>query len=211
MGGDRRAPVGDPAPTGRRAARRGAGRHPRDRREGCRAGAGASARRHPDLPRTAVARRARGAAPGSWDRDRSDDRGPPAARRARAGADLLVPRRRGERRRRPRRGRGRCYHRGVPHVLTCRKNVNRSVLPMIEPKIDDLLATVDSKYTLVILSAKRAREINSYYNQLGEGRGEFVPPLVESGLRNKPLSIALEEIAEGKIDYERPEKIIEVD
>ena len=49
---------------------------------------------------------------------------------------------------------------------------------MIEPKIDDLLAAVDSKYTLVVLSAKRAREINSYYSQLGEGRGEFVPPLV---------------------------------
>ena len=47
---------------------------------------------------------------------------------------------------------------------------------MIEPKIDDLLAQVDSKYTLVILAAKRAREINSYYNQLGEGRAEFVPP-----------------------------------
>ena len=48
---------------------------------------------------------------------------------------------------------------------------------MIEPKIDDLLASVDSKYSLVILAAKRAREINSYYSQLGEGRGEFVPPL----------------------------------
>ena len=34
----------------------------------------------------------------------------------------------------------------------------------------------------MILAAKRAREINSYYNQLGEGRGEFVPPLVETGL-----------------------------
>ena len=79
---------------------------------------------------------------------------------------------------------------------------------MIEPKIDDLLAQVDSKYTLVILSAKRAREINSYYNQLGEGRGEFVPPLVESGgLKNKPLSIALEEIAEGKIQSELPEGV----
>lgn len=78
---------------------------------------------------------------------------------------------------------------------------------MIEPNIDDLLDKVDSKYSLVILAAKRAREINSYYNQLGEGRGEFVPPLVETGgLRNKPLSIALEEIAEGKIDYERPEE-----
>jgi DNA-directed RNA polymerase subunit omega len=82
---------------------------------------------------------------------------------------------------------------------------------MIEPKIDDLLAAVDSKYTLVIVSAKRAREINAYYSQLGEGRGEFVPPLVETGLRNKPLSIALEEIAEGKITYERPEEIVEVD
>jgi DNA-directed RNA polymerase subunit omega len=79
---------------------------------------------------------------------------------------------------------------------------------MIEPKIDTLLAQVDSKYTLVILAAKRAREINNYYNQLGEGRAEFIPPLVESGgLRNKSLSIALEEIAEGKINAERPEGV----
>jgi DNA-directed RNA polymerase subunit omega len=76
---------------------------------------------------------------------------------------------------------------------------------MIDPKIDDLLAQVDSKYTLVILAAKRAREINSYYNQLGEGRAEFIPPLVETGLKNKPLSIALEEIAAGNIEAERPE------
>ena len=77
---------------------------------------------------------------------------------------------------------------------------------MIEPKIDDMLDTVDSRYTLVILSAKRAREINSYYSQLGEGRGEFVPPLVETGdLRTKPLAIALQEIADGKVVYERLE------
>jgi DNA-directed RNA polymerase subunit omega len=79
---------------------------------------------------------------------------------------------------------------------------------MIEPKIDDLLAQVDSKYTLVILAAKRAREINSYYNQLGEGRAEFIPPLVETGLKNKPLSIALEEIADGDISAERPEESV---
>jgi DNA-directed RNA polymerase subunit omega len=79
---------------------------------------------------------------------------------------------------------------------------------MIEPKIDDLLSQVDGKYSLVILAAKRAREINSYYSQLGEGRGEFVPPLIESGgLKSKPLSIALQEIAEGKISYERPEGV----
>jgi DNA-directed RNA polymerase subunit omega len=77
---------------------------------------------------------------------------------------------------------------------------------MIEPNIDDLLEKVDSKYSLVTLAAKRAREINSYYSQLGEGRGEFVPPLVETGgLRNKPLSISLEEIAEDKVTFERPE------
>ena len=77
---------------------------------------------------------------------------------------------------------------------------------MIEPKIDDLQARVDSRYTLVILAAKRAREINSYYSQLGEGRGEFIPPLVESGaLPSKPLAIALQEIADGKVNYERLE------
>jgi DNA-directed RNA polymerase subunit omega len=77
---------------------------------------------------------------------------------------------------------------------------------MIEPNIDELLEKVDSKYSLVTLAAKRAREINSYYSQLGEGRGEFVPPLVETGgLRNKPLSISLEEIAEDKVTFERPE------
>ena len=76
---------------------------------------------------------------------------------------------------------------------------------MIEPKIDDLLAAVDSKYSLVIVAAKRARESTQYYNQLGEGRGEFVPPLVETGFSNKPLSIALQEIADGRY-YERPEE-----
>lgn len=81
---------------------------------------------------------------------------------------------------------------------------------MIEPTIDQLLERVDSKYTLVVLAARRAREINSYYSQLGEGRGEFVPPLVESGgLRNKPLSIALEEVAEDKVTFERTDTAVD--
>lgn len=78
---------------------------------------------------------------------------------------------------------------------------------MIEPTIDDLLEKVDSKYSLVILAARRAREINNYYSQLGEGRGEYVPPLVETGgLREKPLTIAIQEIAEDKVTAERPEE-----
>ena len=78
---------------------------------------------------------------------------------------------------------------------------------MAETKTDDVLGSegIDSRYTLVILAAKRAREINSYYSQLGEGRGEFVPPLVEGTLGTKPLAIALQEILDGKVTFERPE------
>jgi DNA-directed RNA polymerase subunit omega len=65
-------------------------------------------------------------------------------------------------------------------------------------RIDDLIAQVPSRFHLVHLSAKRAREINGYYAQLGEGLGVFVPPLVATE-SNKPLSVALEEIAQGKV------------
>jgi DNA-directed RNA polymerase subunit omega len=57
---------------------------------------------------------------------------------------------------------------------------------------------VDSKFHLVHLAAKRAREINAYYSQLGEGLGQQVPPLVTTE-SNKALSIALEEIAQSKV------------
>jgi DNA-directed RNA polymerase subunit omega len=70
---------------------------------------------------------------------------------------------------------------------------------LMEPRMEDLLERVGSKFTLVVLAAKRAREINDYYNQLGEGLGKLVPPQVTSVSR-KPLSIALEEIAAGRIE-----------
>ena len=62
------------------------------------------------------------------------------------------------------------------------------------PPIDDLLDTAGSKYQLVIYAAKRARQLNAYYSQLGEGLLEYVGPLVETQLQEKPLSIALREI-----------------
>lgn len=61
------------------------------------------------------------------------------------------------------------------------------------PPIDDLLEVVDSKYSLVIMAAKRARQINAYYAQLGEGLLEYVGPLVETQVQEKALSIALRE------------------
>src|SRR6266849_6163774 len=70
--------------------------------------------------------------------------------------------------------------------------------PMMDPPVENLLNKVDSKFTLVTLAAKRGRQINSYFNQLGEGLGAIVPPQVASVSR-KPLSISLEEIVEDKI------------
>ena len=67
-------------------------------------------------------------------------------------------------------------------------------LGITNPPIDELLARASSKYALVIYAAKRARQINDYYNQLGDGILEYVGPLVEPGLQEKPLSIAMREI-----------------
>ncbi|MDN5744028.1 MAG: DNA-directed RNA polymerase subunit omega [Nocardioidaceae bacterium] len=70
------------------------------------------------------------------------------------------------------------------------------------PPIDDLLSKTDSKYKLVLYSSKRARQINAYYSQLGEGLLEYVGPLVETHVQEKPLSIALREISEDLLTCE---------
>jgi len=66
-----------------------------------------------------------------------------------------------------------------------------------KPPIDDLLEKSQSKYQLVIYGAKRARQINAYYSQLGEGLLEYVGPLVETTPQEKSLSIALREVDQG--------------
>ena len=73
---------------------------------------------------------------------------------------------------------------------------------MISPRIDTLLEKVDSNYAGVIVAARRARQINSYYHNLGEGGtfDEFPPPMIESASKNY-LTIALQEIAAGKLNY----------
>jgi len=76
---------------------------------------------------------------------------------------------------------------------------------MMTPPIEDLLDCVDSKFSLVTLAARRARQINSYFNHLGDGLGHMVPPQVPSTAR-KPLSISFAEIAAHKIErVELPE------
>src|SRR2546421_11026379 len=73
------------------------------------------------------------------------------------------------------------------------------------PPIDELLEKTDSKYALVIYAAKRARQINAYYSQLGEGLLEYVGPLVETHVHEKPLSIALREINKNLLTAEAVE------
>ena len=76
--------------------------------------------------------------------------------------------------------------------------MERSHDTMINPPIEELLDRVGSKFGLVTLAARRARNINAYFNQLGDGLGHMIPPQVSSVSR-KPLSIGFEEIAADKI------------
>jgi DNA-directed RNA polymerase subunit omega len=84
--------------------------------------------------------------------------------------------------------------------------VSGSVQPLTpegitNPPIDELLDRTQSKYALVIVAAKRARQINAYYSQIGEGLLEYVGPLVDTAPQEKALSIALREINSDLIDF----------
>lgn len=73
---------------------------------------------------------------------------------------------------------------------------------MIKPRVDKLLEHTDTHYAAVLVAAKRARQLNSYYRALGEGSyEEYTPPMVEAQTGNY-LTISLEELAAGKIKYE---------
>ena len=58
------------------------------------------------------------------------------------------------------------------------------------PPIDRLLETVDSKYALVLYASQRARQINAYYSQLGEGLLENVGPTVSATPEEKQIGRA---------------------
>jgi len=74
---------------------------------------------------------------------------------------------------------------------------------MIKPRVDKLLDHADSHYAAVVVAAKRARQINSYFHTLGEGSfADYPPPMVETPSDRNYLSMALEELAEGKLKYE---------
>ncbi|RKD34358.1 DNA-directed RNA polymerase subunit omega [Thermohalobacter berrensis] len=63
---------------------------------------------------------------------------------------------------------------------------------MLYPSINDLLKKVDSRYSLVMVVSKRAR-------QLVDGEEALVD--VDT---NKSVTKAIHEVADGKIEYEKP-------
>lgn len=65
---------------------------------------------------------------------------------------------------------------------------------MLYPSINEIRKKADSRYTLVILAAKRARDIV-------DGK----PPLIDDYDLERPVSIAAQEIAEDYITYKREE------
>lgn len=66
---------------------------------------------------------------------------------------------------------------------------------MSDVNLDDLIEKGGGRFSAVVLSARRARQINAYFNQLGEGIGAYVPPQVHS-LSRQPVTIAFEEITD---------------
>ena len=71
---------------------------------------------------------------------------------------------------------------------------------IVNPPIDELLAKVDSKYELVMFASKRARQISEYYSALHEGSlFNYVGPLIDSAVDDKPLSISLQEIHQDQL------------
>ena len=72
---------------------------------------------------------------------------------------------------------------------------------IVSPAIDNLMTNVGSKYELVIFASKRARQINDYYSALHEGSlFNNVGPLVDATVDEKPLTIAMHEIDQNKLE-----------
>jgi DNA-directed RNA polymerase subunit omega len=97
-------------------------------------------------------------------------------------------------------------NRKAPSSVPATSSTSTTSDGITNPPIDELLQATDSKYSLVIYAAKRARQINAYYSQLGEGLLEYVGPLVETHVHEKPLSIALREINAGLLTAENVEQ-----
>lgn len=79
-------------------------------------------------------------------------------------------------------------------------------MSVIKPEIDELLSRVDSKYTLCIVASKRARQVNDLNHLLHDQALLAMTSAEVAEMRSsnqKPLSLAMEEVASGVVGYER--------
>lgn len=76
---------------------------------------------------------------------------------------------------------------------------------IVYPRIEDLLEHAKNRFELVVVAAKRARQIINFQKRVGEGIGGVAPLRLED-ISKKPLTVALEEIAEGKVEVRRLEE-----
>ncbi|MFB4162609.1 DNA-directed RNA polymerase subunit omega [Alteribacillus sp. JSM 102045] len=67
---------------------------------------------------------------------------------------------------------------------------------MLYPSIDSLMKHIDSKYTLVTISARRARDLKEV---------EETDPLIDDYESSKLVGVALEEIEHRKLGYKHTE------
>ena len=65
-------------------------------------------------------------------------------------------------------------------------------------EIEEVVDRIGNRFSSVVVAARRARDIQGYYAHLGQGIGRYIPPQVHTYAR-KPLTIAMEEIVEGKV------------
>jgi DNA-directed RNA polymerase subunit omega len=76
-------------------------------------------------------------------------------------------------------------------------------MSLLEPKMEDLLVHSDSRFTLVMEVAKRGRQINDYFNAIRRQELINVKGPQITSVTKQPLSIALEEVAQGKVKFKR--------
>lgn len=78
---------------------------------------------------------------------------------------------------------------------------------VINPEVDVLLAKVDSKYTLCVVSARRARQINDMVHGVrDQAMLSMAPSEIAALTKTKPLTLALEEVANGTVSYKRDKR-----
>lgn len=76
-------------------------------------------------------------------------------------------------------------------------------MSLLEPEIEELLANSDSRFTLVMEIAKRGRQVNDYFSAIRRQELVNIRGPQIAMVTKQPLSIALEEVAQGKIKFKR--------